>query len=136
LVKRSALVVGFSTVAAASIFAGPALALIEHVECTVTAPCATTGACPPDPIIVRFTIDRNQFASAISSDEPPRNKVTTVTIGTEQFTAEPILMAGGVRGFWKESFEGSHLLTFSVGDDAVYSRPIGQRLIGECEVSR
>ncbi|MDJ0630392.1 MAG: hypothetical protein QNJ44_19205 [Rhodobacter sp.] len=114
----------------------PAAALIERVDCTVSAPCPGRSVCVSPPVDVSFTIDSDQFALAYSPDEPPRKKITTVKVAGERFNAEPILMAGGVRGFWAESFEGTHLLTFAPGKDAVYSRPIGQRLTGRCEVHR
>ncbi len=114
--------------------AGPATALIERVDCAVAAPCPTGAACPV--VELSFTIDSDQFALPYSPDEPPRKKVTTVTTGAARFSAEPILMAGGVRGFWAETFEGTHLLTFAPGKEAVYSRPIGERLTGTCLIKR
>lgn len=116
--------------------APPAEARVERIECTLSAPCPGQAACLSRDVEVRFAIDLNQFALAFSPDEPPRKKITTVTVGSERFSAEPILMVGDVRGFWAETYEGTHLLTFSPGQDAVYSRPVNEKLTGRCEVLR
>lgn len=85
-------------------------------------------------VTVEFSIDHAQFAPALDPNDPPRRKVTRVRLGTQSFVAEPILMTGGVRGFWTDDpVTGTHVLTAQQDGSAVYSGPARGRLDGTCE---
>lgn len=47
-----------------------------------------------------FDIDPASFADPIDPREPPRRRVSRVTLGGESFEAEALLTEGGSRGFW------------------------------------
>ena len=54
---------------------------------------------------VRFEIDPNQFVAPQSPNDPPRRQVTSVTMDDIQFSAEAIMLAGGVVGFHEDAGE-------------------------------
>ena len=83
---------------------------------------------------LRFEIDRNQFVDAINTNEPPRNKVTDVTMNGETFAAEPFLI-GDVRGFWADNKEaGNRILMIEADGTAQYAEPDLERtMTGTCE---
>ena len=115
----------------------PSLVWAEHVTCAFEVPCdASAQICGAAALKVAFEIDPNQFVAATDSKEPPRNKVTTVTAGTKQFLAEPILMDSGVRGFWATTAATDHLLTVQTDGAARYSISTQTTpLSGYCEVT-
>jgi hypothetical protein len=92
-------------------------------------------SCDLSGVLVRFEIDRAQFAPPIDNQEPIRRRVTTVQMGDAQFPAEPI-MIGDARGFWAEGLAGSDVMMVMQGDgSAVYTDTrAGKRLTGTCEV--
>lgn len=103
--------------------------------------CMIGAAAPADSLLchlsnsderveVRFDIDRSQFSPAISKDEPPRRAQTTVRIGPKSFTAEPMLMADGVRGFWAET---AMLTTNKNGDARLTILDGARQYDGTCE---
>ena len=96
---------------------------------------AEVVTCDLSGTLVRFEIDRAQFAPALDLAEPPRRRVTTVQMGDAQFPAEPIMM-GDVRGFWAESLAGSDVMMVMQADgSAIYTGArAGERLTGTCEV--
>jgi len=51
-----------------------------------------------DGMPLSFVIDRNQFVTAVSPEEPIRRKVTVVRMGDDTLPAEPFLI-GDMRGF-------------------------------------
>lgn len=106
----------------------------ETLTCTVAPPCPATGLCSNDPVIIQFTLNRDEFAPAISADEPPRRKVTTVRMGAAQFPAEAIIM-GENRGFWAEGGGGSNVLFIVAGDGTAHyiEDRTGVRMEGSCE---
>ena len=108
----------------------------ELVECVLSEPCTTTGVCLRDSIDLHFVIDRNQFADAVNVNDPPRRKVTLVTLGDEEFSAEPMII-GDVRGFWQDTeATGDRIFTMQADGSGVYSEsPSGKTLTGSCEVS-
>lgn len=117
---------------ALSVCAAPLAA--ETLRCDLTPDCVGSAAC--DAITtVQFTIDLNQFAPAVDANDPPRRKVTLVTMGAAQFPAEPIWFQGGIRGFSAEGWGGSEML-FIVQTDhtaTLVDPREGLRLVGTCE---
>jgi len=112
----------------------PVASWAETLDCTLYADCAEGQTCKVAPITLSFTIDRRQFAPAISAGEPPKRTVTAVTQGAEAYPAEPILMQDGTRGFHAELPSGARLLTVAADGTARYTdtgQP--QRYAGTCE---
>ncbi len=121
--------------AAAAIFlvAGGYPAIAETLICELRGDCAGASPCNPSTTRLQFTIDRTQFAPAISPADPPRRKVTQVTRDGESFEAEPILLVSGIRGFWTDDdAAGSQVLTVAPEGAAIYSAPDGSGWIGHC----
>lgn len=85
-------------------------AAAERVDCAFAVPCLGAG-CVVEEVALRFEIDPSQFVDAHVPGEPPRNKVTWVTLGDVEFEAEPIRMADGTRGFWANVAGVEHLMT-------------------------
>ena len=114
--------------------ASPALA--ERVSCTLSQPCPILTDCATETLALDFVIDRSQFVAAVDVNEPPRKKVTVVTLGEEQFRAEPFLI-GDVRGFWQDTEAMSdRMFTMQADGSAIYSEsPSGVQLSGLCEVT-
>ncbi|WP_342075805.1 hypothetical protein [Yoonia sp. SS1-5] len=110
---------------------------VQTAICAVFAgPCwAENIACDMDGIALAFAIDRNQFVAPASPDEPPRRKVTMVSMGDAQFPAEPFLI-GKTRGFWAEGWSGSDVIFVMQPDgSATYTDTRRDtRLTGHCEV--
>ncbi|PJI91912.1 hypothetical protein BC777_0753 [Yoonia maricola] len=106
-----------------AVMAGPAMA--EVVSCDLSG------------TLVRFEIERSQFAPPMNPNEPTQRRVTTVQMGDAQFPAEPIMM-DNIRGFWAEGAGGSDIMMVMQGDgSAVYAdTSTGARLTGTCEVSQ
>ncbi len=83
---------------------------------------------------ISFGIDRTQFAPPVDPNDPPRRKVSRIRLGPQSFVAEPILMAGGTRGFWTDDpVTGTHVLTIRPDGTATYSGPDGSSSDGICE---
>lgn len=105
----------------AALAASPALA--ERFDCMMA-----------DGTVVRFDLDPNQFVDAVSEGEPPRRKVTQVTMGTSKFPAEPFSI-GDLAGFSAEAL-GAGTIMFVVnpsGEAIQTERQTGQRMTGQCE---
>lgn len=116
----------------------PVAAATEKIECLFQSPCPEGVICIANaPISMDFTIDLNQFAPPINAREPPRNKVTRVTVGTAMFQAEPLVLSGGIRGFWAEHDGVEHLMTMQPDRTALYTTtgPV-TRMIGRCNVEK
>ena len=106
----------------------------ETVRCPLSPACQTASGC--DVVTnVEFTIDLNQFAPAVDANDPPRRKVTLVTMGDAQFPAEPIWFEGGIRGFSAEGWGGSEMLFIVQPDQTatLVDPREGLRLTGTCE---
>ncbi|KMW57216.1 hypothetical protein AIOL_002177 [Candidatus Rhodobacter oscarellae] len=113
--------------------AGPASA--ERVYCEMVPPCAG-AVCAAEAVPLRFEIDHNQFAPPVDAKEPPRNKVTLVALGDQQFRAEPIVMEDGTLGFWAHVAGVDHLMTMRPDGLGTYATT-GDMLFltGRCEVT-
>lgn len=75
--------------------------LLTDVDCP--SDCAETS--------VRFNIDTSQFVNAQDLNDPPRRQVSDVTMGDRRFTAQAIMMDGGIIGFHEDAGElGSALM--------------------------
>lgn len=119
---------------ALALMASPAWA--ERVECEFHIPCIGIGACIEGPLPVSFEIDHRQFAPPVSPQEPPRNKVTLVSLGEERFKAEPIVLDDGTRGFWANLGGVDHLMTMRPDGRGTYSTSGGIPLMtGLCETT-
>ncbi|WP_323768617.1 hypothetical protein [Antarctobacter sp.] len=70
----------------------PARAAVEAYDCDL----ARGG----DRLSLRFDLDTASFAPPLDPNEPPRRRVSRVTLGDDGFTAEAILSENGQRGFW------------------------------------
>lgn len=86
---------------------------------------------------VAFEIDHTQFSLPQSPDDPPRRKVTSVTMGDAIFDAEPVVL-GEARGFWAEGQTGANVILMMQDDgSAIYTdQQTGIRLTGTCEVQQ
>lgn len=106
----------------------------DVLNCSFTELCDADDSCVLVTMDLRFEIDRNQFVDAINTNEPPRNKVTDVTMNGETFTAEPFLI-GDVRGFWADTKEaGNRILMIEADGTAQYAEPDLERtMTGTCE---
>lgn len=83
-----------------------------------------------------FVIDRNQFVTAVSPEEPIRRKATVVRMGADTLHAEPFLI-GDMRGFQAEGPSDSHMM-FVVHKDGTAQltrRGDGLAIDGTCEVT-
>lgn len=108
----------------------------QNVHCTMTELCPKTGLCVATPVTLAFNIDPNQFVDPVSKNEPPRNKVTWVSLHNERFQAEPIRMDNGIVGFWADIDGTSHLMTVQADGSSHYSKSDNStRLSGYCEVT-
>ena len=114
--------------ALACILAGPAAA---NLSCSLTdktcdTDCAVTS--------VQFHIDKNQFVDAQSPADPPRRQITNVTMGNRTFTAQAIMMDGGILGFHEDAGEiGSALMIVQAdGTARLRLQPSNQTLTGTC----
>ena len=94
-------------------------------------------ACDIAGIPVRFEIDMTQFAPPVDPGEPPRRRVTTVSLGSQQFEAEPMVM-GELRGFWTDGEDAAQVLMIIQPDGAatLTNAPPGTEKTGRCEVFR
>ena len=103
--------------------------------CTLSGPCPDATACPDDPVRIAFDIDPGQFAPPVGPSDPPRRRLTSVTLNGETFDAEPIRMAGGIRGFWGLPGPGSDRILLIEADGAArYDDPARQgQLTGTCK---
>jgi len=124
------------------IAATPANATTERIACQFHRPCLEATVCVPDAVALAFTIDRTQFAPPHDPKEPPRNKVTHVSVthaalGADTFKAEPILMVDGTRGFWAHLDGVDHLMTLRQDGRSTYATtgPIPP-MTGHCEIVR
>jgi len=110
--------------------------MAERVECSLSEPCPTSGVCFQEAVDLHFVIDHNQFSDAVDVNDPPRRKVTLVTLGDEQYSAEPMII-GDVRGFWQDTEAMiDRIFTMQADGSGVYSEsPSGKTLTGSCEVS-
>ncbi len=116
----------------ASALAGPSLA--DSLACELQKECRANNVCDETIVDLTFEIDRLQFIDPQDRSEPPRRKLSQVSMADRQFPAEPFLM-GDVRGFWAEGLAGSHSI-FIVNADgtAKFSNSeMGEHLIGTCE---
>jgi hypothetical protein len=89
-----------------------------------------------DGMLLSFVIDRNQFVTAVSPEEPIRRKVTVVRMGDDTLPAEPFLI-GDMRGFHAEGAGDSQIM-FVVHKDGtaqLTSRREGLAIDGTCEVT-
>ncbi|SFS10143.1 hypothetical protein [Yoonia litorea] len=96
---------------------------------------AAVVTCDLAGVPVSFAIDAAQFAPAQNAGEPPRRRVTHVTMGDTAFAAEPFRL-GDTVGFWtKDSVGAETMLVVNADGTAVYADPqAGARLTGTCEV--
>ncbi|MCF2870705.1 hypothetical protein L0664_06470 [Octadecabacter sp. G9-8] len=87
-------------------------------------------------ISVKFAIDTAQFVAPQNPNDPPRRQITTVTQDRDVFSAEAILMPGGVRGFHEDAGEiGSRLMIVQPdGTARLTLQPANLTLAGQCEV--
>ncbi|WP_245540841.1 hypothetical protein [Octadecabacter antarcticus] len=77
------------------------LCLLTDVNCL--SDCAETS--------VHFSINTSQFVDAQDPNDPPRRQVSDVAIGDRRFTAQAIMMDGGIVGFHEDAGElGSALM--------------------------
>jgi len=108
---------------------------IERISCVLNTSCSGETICAPKTSELHFGIDPNQFVAPIDAKEPPRNKVTIVSMDGESFRAEPIQTEFGLRGFWSAQNGTERLLTIQPDGTATYSlsSELGQ-LTGKCEV--
>lgn len=103
---------------------------------TLTGPAfADAITCDLQGTALQFDIDRNQFVAPQNLNDPPRRKVTLVSMGEAQFPAEPFLI-GKTRGFWAEGWSGSDVIFVMQPDgSATYTDTrMDTRLTGHCEV--
>ncbi|MDB2369036.1 hypothetical protein N9V68_00420 [Octadecabacter sp.] len=112
-----------------------ALALIAGQAAAVDLTCgmrdaACLGGCAQTN--VQFTVNPAQFADPVSPRDPPRRQVTTVTVGNSTFTAQPILLSGGIVGF--DDGTGHRLMIVQPDGAARLTLQIQDRvLIGHCD---
>ncbi|WP_296419189.1 hypothetical protein [Pseudooctadecabacter sp.] len=87
-----------------------------------------------DTMQVTFDIDPNQFVNPQSPDEPPRRQVTQVTMDDATFTAQAIMMAGGIEGFHEDAGAlGSRLMIVRAdGSARLTLQPANTRWVGMC----
>ena len=100
-------------------------ALADSVTCTME-----------DGTPVSFVIDRSQFVTAVSPEEPIRRKVTNVQMGAARFPAEPFLI-GDMRGFHADGLGGAQIM-FVVQPDGSAKRSnsrTGATLTGQCQIA-
>ncbi len=83
---------------------------------------------------VRFSVDASQFVAPQDPNDPPRRQVSDVTIGERRFTAQAIMMDGGVSGFHEDAGEmGSALMVVqSDGSARLILQPENRTLLGRC----
>lgn len=95
-------------------------------------PEACTLLC--DDIHVAFAIDPHQFVDPLNPDDPPRRQVTQVTMEDDTFTAQAIMMAGGVEGFHEDAGAmGSRLMIVRPdGTARLTMQPENTRWTGIC----
>ena len=89
-----------------------------------------------DGVALTFIIDRSQFVTEISPEEPIRRKTTNVRYGDRRFPAEPFLI-GEMRGFHAQNVGGTDMM-FVVRPDgaATFTDPrAGLRATGTCEIA-
>lgn len=91
--------------------------------------------CPQTTVI--FDVDPNQFVAPLDPNDPPRRQITTVTLNGATFTAEAIMMQGGIVGFHEDAVElGSRLMIVQAdGTARLTMQPSSQTLTGLCETS-
>jgi len=110
--------------------ASPSLASFECVltDQSCVSDCAETT--------VQFNIDQAQFVAPQDPNDPPRRQTTFVTMGNAQFSAQAILMPGGVKGFHEDAGElGSRLMVVQPNGRArLVLKPTNQTLTGLCSV--
>lgn len=112
----------------------------ERLTCDLRAPCPSKGPCVVEAVTVSFEIDHTQFVAPVDRREPPRNKVTRVSLrnatGDREFRAEPIVMADGTRGFWAEIDGIEHLMTIRPdGRGSYVTSGAAAQLTGRCRRS-
>lgn len=101
------------------------------LNCTLT-----NDACQIDctHMNVQFEIDPNQFVAPQSPNDPPRRQVTTVTMDDIRFSAEAIMLAGGVVGFHEDAGEiGRRLMIVQPNGSARLTlQPANEIWTGRC----
>ena len=105
---------------------------------TLAAPAfADQIRCDLDGVAVAFDLDRAQFAPPVDDGEPPRRRLTSVTMGNAQFPAEPFIIADAI-GFSAEGMGGSEIMMVIQADSsAMLADPrADMRLSGTCEVNQ
>lgn len=87
-----------------------------------------------DQTTVTFAIDEMQFVAPQDPYDPPRRQVTQVALNERRFTAEAIMMDGGVLGFHEDAGDvGSALMIVQPNGAARLTlQPENQTLIGTC----
>ena len=84
--------------------------------------------CDLDGLALGFSVDRTQFVDGYAGD-PPRRKVSQVTLGDARFEAEPILLDGQI------GFHGAdRIFLLRDGTGRLTDMTTGAALTGPCEV--
>jgi hypothetical protein len=111
--------------------AGPAVAdfscLLTDANCR--ADCAE--------ISVRFSIDASQFVAPQDRNDPPRRQISEVTMVDRRFTAQAIMMDGGIVGFHEDAGAiGSALLIVQAdGSARLTLQPENRTHFGHCSTT-
>ncbi len=81
-----------------------------------------------------FAIDRTQFVAPQDPNDPPRRKISQVSLGDKRFPAEPFII-GPVRGFHADGLGGSSVMFSVVADGSakLANTRTGETLTGTCE---
>ncbi|MBV7393312.1 hypothetical protein [Mameliella sediminis] len=102
----------------------PATAAVQAYACTLSRDEAR--------IDLRFDLDPASFSPALDSREPPRRRVSRVTLSDGRgFEAEAILGQDGSRGFWADS--ENMLLTVAADGTARLSDAAKTPWQGQCK---
>ena len=103
---------------------------------TASPACADVVSCMmQNDIALSFVLDRNQFAPAQDSNDPPRRRATVVQYGDHSFPATPFVM-GDTRGFHADAPGGADAV-FVMQPDGAATYAVartGEKQTGTCEV--